>query len=118
MRMHQYLVKWGININKGGNFIYNTMRQVIQYIYATIRIKCRTEVTNARVGKFDVQKSSVLWLGAHAFHTVMSLKADRYAAIVLKRLAFDLSLARHRRSVKMLRGVVKDGLAGLKGIQF
>jgi hypothetical protein len=56
-------------------------------------------------------------LGTHAFHAVLSRKAPNYPAL-LRYLAFELTLSRHRRSRKRFRMLVREGLISMAQISF
>ncbi|KDQ59315.1 hypothetical protein JAAARDRAFT_128211 [Jaapia argillacea MUCL 33604] len=109
MKMHHYLRSWGINIGQSTPFIRNTIRQMITFTFATIRNKASNKVARASNGRCDVEKSSVCWLGMHAFHTVLTRKPHAYLKLI-KSFEFDLSLPQYRRCRRRFRNVVKDGL--------
>ncbi|KAH7926121.1 hypothetical protein BV22DRAFT_1009862 [Leucogyrophana mollusca] len=118
MKMHHYILSWGINVSKSATFIYNTVRQVIRYAFSILRTKSRSKVSRASEGKCDVKKEIVIWLGTHAFHAVLSMKPALYTSSVLKSLAFELSLAKNKRVGRRFRGVVSEALEGMRGVQF
>ncbi|KAH9940968.1 hypothetical protein B0H21DRAFT_780275 [Amylocystis lapponica] len=117
MKMHYYLRHWGLNISRSTKFIQNTIRQMIRYTYATMRNKASNRIAKASGGCCDVQEGQVLWLGMHAFHTVLSRKPHTYPQLI-KALEFDMSLPRQRRLRKQFRGIVKEGLNTLTLLAF
>ncbi|OBZ72156.1 Telomerase reverse transcriptase [Grifola frondosa] len=117
MKMHHYLRSWGLNVPGSFSFILRTIRQMIRYTYATMRNKSTNKVAKAGGGRCDVKEVQILWLGAHAFHTVLSRKPMSYKRI-LKSLEFELSLPRNRRLRKEFRAVTTEGLTILTLLSF
>ncbi|TCD64911.1 hypothetical protein EIP91_003447 [Steccherinum ochraceum] len=109
MKMHYYLRSWKLDIAKSSRFLQKSIHQIIVYAHAAMKNKAEHKIAKASSAQFDVQKIQVLWLGTHAFHTVLSRKAHVYTQ-VLKALEFELSLPRYRRFKRRFRAVTKDGL--------
>ncbi|KAF9243418.1 hypothetical protein BU15DRAFT_12458, partial [Melanogaster broomeanus] len=107
-KMHYYLESWGIDISKNVTFIHNTIRQMIRYAHSVMVQNSRNKVSRGSGGRCDIQKAHVLWLGTHAFHSVLSKRSELYASSLLKPLAFELSLPRSRRIRGRFRGLVKE----------
>ena len=59
----------------------------------------------------------MLRLGTHAFHTVFSRKPHAYTDI-LKKLRFQLSLAKYKHFKKRYRDVIAEGLTVLTSLCF
>ncbi|KAG2337154.1 hypothetical protein BDR05DRAFT_895691 [Suillus weaverae] len=119
MKMHCYLMNWGIDVAKHTKFLRNTIGHTARCAYSTMRQQSHRKVLCPNGGTFDLQKSSVMWLGMHAFHTVLSKKPEVYGtSTLLKGLLFDLSLSRNKSSRHQLRNVVKEGLAGVAALHF
>ncbi|KAL6302425.1 hypothetical protein BKA93DRAFT_736907 [Sparassis latifolia] len=117
MKMHHYLRQWGLDVQKSSVFIRNTVRQVIRYTFATIRNKASNRLATIHGGRCDVQEAQVLWLGTHAFYTVLSCKPRIYSQL-LGKLKFELALPRYRRLRKQFCPVVKEGLATMQLLAF
>jgi len=117
MKMHLYIRDWGISTNKSSKFIRDSVHQVIRYAYASMRNKASNKVARTSAGKCDIEKDHVIWLGTHAFHAVLSRKAPNYPAL-LRYLAFELALSRHKRSRKRFRMLVREGLISMAQISF
>ncbi|OJA16662.1 hypothetical protein AZE42_09265, partial [Rhizopogon vesiculosus] len=137
IKMHHYLMSWGINVAKNAKFLHATIRQVTRYTHATIDVKSRSKVARANGGTCDLQKGSVIWwvihfcrctapliveilrLGTHAFYTVLSKKHEVYGtSTLLKSLQFELSLSCNKRLKHRFKKVVKEGLEGVAALDF
>ncbi|KAG2738146.1 hypothetical protein P692DRAFT_20759497 [Suillus brevipes Sb2] len=119
MKMHFYLMDWGIDIAKHTKLLRDAIGHTARCAYSTMRQQSRRKVLCPKAGTFNLQQSSVMWLGIHAFYTVLSKKPKVYGtSTLLKGLLFDLSLSRNKRSRHHLRDVVKDGLAGVAALHF
>ncbi|CCM03069.1 uncharacterized protein FIBRA_05189 [Fibroporia radiculosa] len=117
MKMHHYLHQWGLNTKKSSPFLRNTIHQVIRYTYAAMRNKATNRVAKASEGRFVVQQAQTIWMGTHAFHTVLSRKPHTYANLI-KWLKLELMRPRSRRLKKEFRGIVKEGLTMLTLLAF
>ncbi|KAG2337772.1 hypothetical protein BDR05DRAFT_894727 [Suillus weaverae] len=121
MKMHHYIMSWGTGIKNNEKFFNNVIKQVIRYTYTAIRHKSGNKVARDSGGVCDLQKCSVLWLGTHAFYTVLSKKPDVYGtsgSSVLGSLKFELSLPRSKPLRRQLKKVVKEGLKGVSALEF
>ncbi|KAG1737327.1 hypothetical protein EDB19DRAFT_1637088 [Suillus lakei] len=118
MKMHHYIMSWGTDVTKNAKFLNNVIRQVIRYAYTAIRHKSCNKVARDNGGVSDLQKRSVLWLGTHAFYTVLSKKPVYGASMLLKSLQFELSLACNKPLRHQFKRVVKKGLEGVAAIDF
>ncbi|OAX35478.1 hypothetical protein K503DRAFT_696940, partial [Rhizopogon vinicolor AM-OR11-026] len=119
IKMHHYLMSWGINVAKNAKFLRDIIRQVTRYTYTTIDIKSRSKVARANGGTCNLQKGSVIWLGTHAFYTILSKKHEVYGtSTLLRSLQFELSLSCNKRLKHRFKKVVKEGLGGVAALDF
>lgn len=119
MKMHHYIMSWGTSVEKNAKFLNNVIRQVIKYTYTAIHHKSYNKVARDSGGICDLQKSSVLWLGTHAFYTVLSKKPKVYGtSTLLKSLLFGLSLSCNKKLKHRFKKVVKEGLEGVAALDF
>ncbi|KAJ8580774.1 hypothetical protein M405DRAFT_734642, partial [Rhizopogon salebrosus TDB-379] len=117
IKMHHYLMSWGINVGKNAKFLHDTIRQVTRYTYTMSDIKSRSRFARASGGTCDLQKGSVIWLGTHAFYTVLSKKPEIYgASTLLKSLQFELSC--NKRLKHRFKKVVRKGVEGVATLYF
>ncbi|KAH9838284.1 uncharacterized protein C8Q71DRAFT_705274 [Rhodofomes roseus] len=117
MKMHHYLRQWGLNVKKNHAFLRGTIQQMIRYTFATMRNKSSNKVAKRSGGRCDVHQDQVIWLGTHAFYTVLSRKPKTHCQLI-KWLKLELSRPRNRRLRKSFRGIAKDGLATLSALAF
>ncbi|KAI0091239.1 hypothetical protein BDY19DRAFT_692393 [Irpex rosettiformis] len=90
---------------------------MIRYAYSSMRNKATNKIAKASGGKCEVPKAVVMWLGIHAFHSVLSCKPLAYRA-VLQGLEFDLSLPQYRRIRKRVKKAVKEGQEVIRVLSF
>ncbi|ESK87254.1 telomerase reverse transcriptase [Moniliophthora roreri MCA 2997] len=115
MKMHCYLRHWNVNTKKNKSFLYETVKQMHTYCFASIRGKTLSKMAREYRASIKLQKEDVSWLGIHAFHTVLSRKPTEYKAL-LRALAFDLSLPKSRRQAQRFGLLVKEGFASVQNI--
>uniref|UniRef100_A0A0W0FMP3 Telomerase reverse transcriptase n=1 Tax=Moniliophthora roreri TaxID=221103 RepID=A0A0W0FMP3_MONRR len=115
MKMHCYLRHWNVNTKKNKSFLYETVKQMHTYCFASIRGKTLSKMAREYRASIKLQKEDVSWLGIHAFHTVLSRKPTEYKAL-LRALAFDLSLPKSRRRAQRFGLLVKEGFASVQNI--
>ncbi|THH05865.1 hypothetical protein EW145_g4492 [Phellinidium pouzarii] len=97
-----------------GAFVLNAIRQSIRYTYSSIRNKVSGKIVQQAGGHCSLSKAEVLWLGAHAFHSVLSIKRTAYAqAGVLDALASDLGHARNNHIRRRLLRLARESLAAM-----
>lgn len=119
MKMHCYLMAWGINIAKYTKFLHNTIGYTTRYASSMIYRQSRRKASRQNGRTCDLEKRSVMWLGMHAFYTILSKKPEVYGtSTLLKCLKFDLALYRDKKSRHQLQNVVKDGLSGVAALRF
>ncbi|KAG1808931.1 uncharacterized protein BJ212DRAFT_630837 [Suillus subaureus] len=119
MKMHHYLMTWGINVAKNTKLLRDAIGHTARCAYSTICRQSSSKTSDLHGGTCDVQKSSVIWLGMHAFYTVLSKKPEIYGtSTLLKYLRFEVSLSRNKRLRRRLGNVVKDGLSGVAALNF
>ncbi|KAG1877990.1 hypothetical protein DFJ58DRAFT_648427 [Suillus subalutaceus] len=116
MKMHHHLMTSGINVAKNKKFICDTIGHTARCTYSTLR-QSHSAALRPNGGNFDLKKSSVIWLGMHAFHHVLSKRPGVYGTL-LESLRFQLALFRKKPLKHRLRSVVKDGLAGVATVHF
>ncbi|THG96236.1 hypothetical protein EW026_g5564 [Hermanssonia centrifuga] len=114
MKMHYYIRIWKLDLSRSSAFILSTVRQMIRYAYATMRVKALNKISKACGGQCEAQKAPVLWLGTHAFHTVLSRKSHAYCGI-LKSLEVDMNFSQYRRLKADLPGGKTFDFEELKG---
>ncbi|KAJ3797016.1 hypothetical protein GGU11DRAFT_786233 [Lentinula aff. detonsa] len=89
------------------------------YCFAAMRGKALNRIAKTSNCHVTVRKADVLWLGAHAFHKILSRRPQRYLSL-LKRMALDMKRGRndneHRH--KRFRQVLHHGSAFLEHVQF
>ncbi|KAI0078750.1 hypothetical protein K474DRAFT_803495 [Panus rudis PR-1116 ss-1] len=107
MKMHHYLRSSKLTVNRNWKFISDVIRQLIRYTHSAMRSKERGHVAKTAGGKCDVDKAQVVWLGTHAFHTVLSQKAHTYGPI-LASLEKELNSSHSMRVQLGLKKVAKD----------
>ncbi|KAI0734345.1 hypothetical protein BC629DRAFT_1301551 [Irpex lacteus] len=117
MKMHYYLRSWKFDARNRSAFLTSTIRQMIRYAYSSMHNKGTNKVAKASGGKCEVTKAVVLWLGTHAFHSVLSCKSQAYQT-VLRGLEFDLSLPQYRRLRKRMKKVVREGQEVIRVLSF
>ncbi|KAG2133255.1 uncharacterized protein EDB93DRAFT_1067330, partial [Suillus bovinus] len=109
-KMHHYIMSWGTDVAKNKKFFNNIIRQVIRYTYTSIRHQSCNKVARDSGGVCDLQACSVLWLGMHAFRTVLSKKPAVYGGTILRSLQFQLSLHHNKPLKHRFKKVVKEGV--------
>ncbi|KAG2141535.1 hypothetical protein BD769DRAFT_1349733 [Suillus cothurnatus] len=115
MKMHHYLMAWGIDVGKNTKLLRDAIGHTARCAYSAMRQQYSSP--NGRT--CDLQKSSVIWLGMHAFYTVLSKKPAIYGtSTLLKYLQFQISLSRNKQLRRRMRNVVKDGLLGVAALNF
>jgi telomerase reverse transcriptase len=115
MKMHHYLMAWGIDVGKNTKLLRDAIGHTARCAYSAMRQQYSSP--NGRT--CDLQKSSVIWLGMHAFYTVLSKKPAIYGtSTLLQYLQFQVSLSRNKQLRRRMRNVVKDGLLGVAALNF
>ncbi|TFK40171.1 hypothetical protein BDQ12DRAFT_721638 [Crucibulum laeve] len=110
-----------MSISIGGGSTANpelkdTVQKAITYSYSTIRGQLKRKSMQPNRNPAGISKSSVIWLGNHAFHAVIGRKPGNYVKL-LKSLQFELSRPRYRRYQKRFSRLVKDGQEALVPIE-
>ncbi|KAH8117879.1 hypothetical protein DFH11DRAFT_863934 [Phellopilus nigrolimitatus] len=94
-----------------GAFLLGVIRQSIRYTYASIKNKASGKLARQAGSRCDITKDEVVWLGTHAFHSVLSIKRTVYThAGVLGALRTDLERARFRGLRRKLKGIARESL--------
>ncbi|KAJ4494820.1 hypothetical protein C8J55DRAFT_497702 [Lentinula edodes] len=75
-----------------------------------MRSKALNRIAKANACDVLVKKADVLWLGAYAFHKILSGRPQRYSSL-LKRLKFDMERGKNRHRRNRFRKVLDDGSA-------
>ncbi|KAJ8072353.1 Telomerase reverse transcriptase [Marasmius tenuissimus] len=115
MKMHCFLRHWDIKAKKNKGFIYETIKQMLSYCFVSIRNKTLNKVAKENGASVALEKPDVVWLGMHAFHTVLSRKPTQYSALV-RLLAFQLGLPKNKRRGRRFARLVKEGSATFSSI--
>ncbi|KAG1744068.1 uncharacterized protein EDB91DRAFT_1050735 [Suillus paluster] len=119
MKMHHYLMSWGIGVAKNAKFLHDVIRKVTRYAYTAIRHKSCSKIARSSGGICGLQAGSVIWLGTHAFYTVLSKKPEVYGtSTLLKSLRFELSFPCNKGLRHRFKKVVKEGLEGVASLDF
>lgn len=83
---------------------------MIRYTYNTARNKTKNnKVAKSQNAKCEIEEKSVIWLGTHAFHTILSRVSDKYSSILTK-LETELSHPRHSGPRREFGALVQEGL--------
>ncbi|KAI5122895.1 hypothetical protein M0805_007573 [Coniferiporia weirii] len=103
-----------------GAFLLSTIRQSIRYTYSSIRTKVAGRVAQQAGARCSLSRNEIIWLGTHAYHSVLTLKRTAYAhAGVLGALAADLAHPHYGTVRKRLGRIARESLdAMLRDIRF
>ncbi|KAF7292779.1 Telomerase reverse transcriptase [Mycena indigotica] len=89
LKMHFYLRGWGLDTRKHARFLWETIRQMINYCYHSITNKSATTLAARHGGRANVDKSVLTWLGSQAFHAILSKRPTRYAEVIKRLKAYN-----------------------------
>ncbi|KAI0707305.1 hypothetical protein C8Q76DRAFT_770957 [Earliella scabrosa] len=112
MKMHHYLRQWGLDVAKSHTYIMKTIRQTVRFAYSSACNQARHKLAQSNHARIVTHEPQAIWLGLHAFHTVLSRKPHAYTGI-LRVLRFELSLPKYRHFKKQHRAVIAQGLSTL-----
>ncbi|KAL0579065.1 Telomerase reverse transcriptase, partial [Marasmius crinis-equi] len=115
MKMHCYLRHWDIKAKRNKGFIHETVKQMFSYCFVSIRNKTLNKVARENKASIALQKRDVIWLGTHAFHTVLSRKPTQYRTL-LRSLSFELALPQNKRRSRRFRSLVKEAFVEFSSI--
>ncbi|KAE9405112.1 hypothetical protein BT96DRAFT_357771 [Gymnopus androsaceus JB14] len=116
MKMDAYIRDWdGKKRRVTDKLVKDTTRQMFCYCFSAMRSKALNRIAKANNSLVRVQKSDVLWLGAHAFHKVLSRRPQRYRSL-LRALAFDMERGKNYNRRKKFQKVIKAGFSCLERI--
>ncbi|KAF4597579.1 hypothetical protein EYR40_008041 [Pleurotus pulmonarius] len=109
MRTHAYVRSWGIKTKRDSLYLYRSICRVVRY---TSNSLCASNPAHAALRRTDL-----IWLGTHAFMSILSLKSlhNRHTLGMLLR---DLASLRYRHNNKRFRKLVTEGLSSLTPIHF
>ncbi|KAF5391483.1 hypothetical protein D9757_002434 [Collybiopsis confluens] len=114
MKMDGYIRDWDGKLRRETEkLIRNTTQQMFSHCYSAIRSKALNHIAKLNECQVEVQKADVMWLGAHAFHRVLSRRPNRYLSL-LRSLAFDLNRGKNHNRYKRFRNVLRGALENLK----
>lgn len=89
LKFHAYVREWGTDPRRRPAFFEGALEHILQFMYVAIKNRSRTKAAREAGGECDIQRSSVTWLGMHAFHRVLTRKPTAYGAL-LPHLAREL----------------------------
>ncbi|KAG7089455.1 hypothetical protein E1B28_011140 [Marasmius oreades] len=115
LKMHCFLRHWDAKAKKNKDFIHETVKQMFSYCFVSIRNKTLNKVARDNLASISIQKADVVWLGTHAFHTILSRKAAHYHRL-LRSLSFELALPKNKRRARRFKGLVREGFAAFPSI--
>jgi len=117
MKMREHLRASGIVVPQSTKLILDTINYVIAYTFSTAKAKAVSSRTEGGASKHEINKKRVEWLGAHAFHTVLSRKQGLYHEVVSD-LSKRISGSEHTALKREFGALVRDGLTEFKNIAF
>ncbi|KAF9647959.1 hypothetical protein BDM02DRAFT_3116131 [Thelephora ganbajun] len=115
--MHEHLRTSDIIVSKSMKLILDTINQVIAYTFSTAKAKAVSSRTEGSTSKDMISKKRIEWLGAHAFHTILSQKQRSYPEVV-RDLSRRISSPEHMKLKREFGTLVRGGFAEFKNIAF
>lgn len=114
MKMHHYLRVWKPNTTAKSTLLISTIHEMIEYAYMVMQNKNTAGRTD---GMPKIERRAIIWLGMHAFYSVLSRKPTRYREIT-RSLAEEVNSLSNKHTARRFRATIRDASAFMTIMSF